>query len=150
MFGTLTSAKYSDSGNMLGNLYTVEATRADDGSIVVTVRESAMHSDPIEVSEYRASDDLLDQISAIVDRAGMKEWGELPPSEFIALDAATTSIRLAYKSNDPNELLPKYLNYSFNDELPEGGKDAINEIYALMLSYTTEDNLVGKRTEDLR
>ena len=150
MFSTLNSAVFSDSGNMLGNLYMVEATRADDGGIVVTIRESQMHSDPIEVREYQGSDDLLDRISAVVDRVGMKEWGELPPSQFIALDASTKSIRLAYGCDDPDQLLPTYLSYTFNDELPDGGADAINEIHDLMMACTTQDNLIQEYVERTR
>ena len=108
MFGQLRSAYYSNSGNSLGNLYSVEACHDDDGNMIVRVREAEMHSIPIAVSEYRAPDDLLDQVDAIVDRAGMKEWGKLPPSEFIALDAATTSIRLEYENDDPGQLIPKH------------------------------------------
>ena len=150
MYGQLRSAYYSDSGNSLGNLYSVEACRNDDGNMIVRVREAEMHSVPIEVREYRAPDDILDQIDAIVDQAGMKEWGELPPSEFIALDAATTSINLEYENADPAELIPKYLRYSFNDELPEGGRGAINGIYDLMMTYATEDNLINEYTEKVR
>jgi len=150
MFGQLRSAYYSNSGNSLGNLYSVEAYRGDDGSMIVRVREAEMHSVPIEVHEYRAPDDLLDQIGAIVDQAGMKEWGKLPPSEFIALDAATTSIRLEYENADPDALIPEYLSYSFNDELPEGGREAINSIYDLMIACATEDNLIGEYTEKVR
>lgn len=150
MFGTLISANYSNSGNSLGNLYTVEALRDDGGSMMVRVRESAVHSDPIEAREYRAPEDLLDQISGIVDRAGMKEWGELPPSEFIAYDASTPSIRLTYEDDNPDELLPKYLSYSFNDALPDGGKGAVNEIRDLMTSHAVEDNLIREYTERQR
>ena len=150
MFGTLISANYSNSGNSLGNLYAVEALRDDSGSMMVRVRESAVHSDPIEAREYRAPEDLLDQISDVVDRAGMKEWGELPPSEFIAYDASTPSIRLTYEDDNPDELLPKYLSYSFNDELPDGGKGAVNEIRDLMTSHAVEDNLIREYTERQR
>ena len=72
VYGALKSAYYSDSGNSLGNLYSVEACRADDGTMVVKISESKAHSDPTEVGEYRVADDLLDRIEAIVDSAGMK------------------------------------------------------------------------------
>ena len=150
VYGKLRSVTYSDSGDMLGNLYTVEAYRADDGSTVVTVREAKMHSDPIEVGEYRADDDLLDQVSAVIDRAGMKEWGELPPSEFIAYDAPTESLRAELESADPDDRWPKRFSYTFNDELPEGGAEAIREIYQLMMANTGQDRLIRSYTENTR
>lgn len=147
VFGKLKSVTYSDSGNMLGNLYAVDAVRGDDGGVVVTIRKSAMHSDPIEVGEYRAADDLLDRIEVVIDRAGMKEWGELPQSEFIALDASTESLSALFESADPGDPWPKRLSYSFDDELPDGGGEAIREIHGLMLASMSEDRLIRAYTE---
>ncbi|MBR0405840.1 MAG: hypothetical protein IJI68_11695 [Eggerthellaceae bacterium] len=147
VYGALKSAYYSDSGNSLGNLYSVEAYRADDGTMVVKISESKVHSDPTEVGEYRVADDLLDRIEAIVDRAGMKDWGELPPSEFIALDASTPSISLTYDPADSTDGWPEHLRYTFNDELPEGGANAINEIHDLMVSYAASGEQIASYTE---
>lgn len=147
MYGNLKSIEYSNSGNMLGNVYSVEASRADDGSTVVTVREAKMHSDPVQVGEYRADDDLLDQIETVIDRAGMKEWGELPQGEFIALDASTESLTMRFASADPAARWVPSLSYSENDELPEGGMEAIREIYQLMMSNTGADRLIRSYTE---
>ena len=147
MYGNLKSIEYSNSGNMLGNVYTVEATRVDDGSTVVTVREAKMHSDPIQVGEYRADDGLLVQIEAVIERAGMKEWGELPQSEFIALDASTESLTMRFASADPAARWEPSLSYSENDELPEGGMEAIREIYQLMMSNTGADRLIRSYAE---
>lgn len=147
MYGSLKSAYYSNSGNSLGNLYSIEAYRADDSTMVVKMRESKVHSDPIEVGEYRVADDLLDQIEAIVDRAGMKEWGKLPMSEFIALDASTPSISLTFDPTDSTDSWPEHLSYTFNDELPEGGAKAINEIHDLMVSYAAAGEQIASYTE---
>ena len=147
MYGQLKSVTYSLSGDMLGSLYTVEAARGDEGGVVVSIRQSKMHSDPIEVGEYRVDDDLLDQVEAVIDRVGMKEWGELPQSEFIALDAATESLRAMFESADPDDSWPKWLSYSFNDELPDGGKEAIREIHDLMVAAASEGTLIRTYTE---
>ena len=148
MFGQLKSVVYSESGDMLGSLYSVEAERTDSG-VTVTVRTSKMHSDPIEVSEYRGDDNLLDQVEAIIDGAGMKEWGDLPPSEFIALDAATKSLRAQFDSADPNDAWPEWLSYSFNDQLPDNG-ESIRQIYDLMVANTGEDRLIRTYVEEPR
>lgn len=147
MYGNLKSASYSESGDMIGSLYAIDALRDDDGAPIVQLRKSEAHHLPIEVSEYRADADLFDRIDAIVDGVGMKEWGEVPMSEFIALDAATESLSLYYDSTDPeNPWLPS-LRYTFNEVLPEGGKDAIKEIRELMESYVSDDRLIRSYTE---
>lgn len=145
-FGELRSATFSNSGNSLGNLYNVTAERADDGSMVVTVRQAETHSDPTSVSEYRAPDDLLDQVAAIADKAGMKEWGELPLSEFVVMDASTPTVRLEYASADADSLLPIWLTYSTFDELPDNG-DSLWAIRDLLESYATQENIIRTYTE---
>ncbi len=148
-YGALQSANYTDSGDMNGNLYSVEAKRADDGAVTVVVREAKMHSDPISVGEYRAPDDLLDQVNVIVDKAGMKEWGELPLSEFIALDASTPHVSLTYESADPNEMFPIWLSFSTTYEMPDGG-EALYAIRDCLKSCITEENLIRTYVEEVR
>ncbi len=149
-YGPLAKASYSRSGNSLGNTYRVEAMRSDDGSIKVEVWESAQHDIPCTIHEYRAPADLLDRISAVVDKAGMKTWGELPLSEFIAYDAPTTSLSLTYDSADPNRRFPLWLSTSLTYELPKGGEDAVYGIRDLMLECATDANLIAVRTEELK
>lgn len=149
-YGALQSVHYSDSGNSLGNYYAVDAERTSDGTTIVRVSDSKMHSDPADISEFRAPDDLLNQIDAIVDKAGMKTWGELPLSEFIAYDASTKSLNLTYANADPNEEFPLWLSTSFSYKLPEGGAEAVLAIRDLMLSYATEENLIRQYVEERR
>ena len=132
---------------MLGSLYAVEVVRGDDGCVVVTVRESDTHSDPVKVDEYRADDDLIERISGVIDRVGMKEWDELPQSEFIALDAATESLRMEFESADPDKPGLAWISYSSNDELPDGG-DSMREIYDMIMANTGEDRLVREFIEE--
>ncbi|MBQ9041623.1 MAG: alpha/beta fold hydrolase [Eggerthellaceae bacterium] len=148
-YGALQSASYTDSGDMNGNLYDVSARRADDGSMIVVVREAKMHSDPISVGEYRVPDDLLEQINAIVDKAGMKEWGELPLSEFIALDASTPTVRLTYENASSTDGFPIWLSFSTSYEMPDDGK-AFDEIRDLLESCITEENLIRTYVEEER
>ncbi len=133
----LVGAEYSDSGNMLGNLYVVEVKRQADGSLAVEKRVAQMHSDPIEVSTYPADGDLLDRIDSIVTAAGAKTWGELPPSELIAHDASTPLVRLSYRTS---EGFPEFLTISSANALPEGGREALYAIRDLIESYATEAN----------
>ena len=144
-FGALQSVRYSDSGDSLGSLYEVSVSRAEDGATVVTIRKAAMHSDPIEVGEYRVADDLLDRVSAIVDDAGMKGWGELPQSEFIALDGSTARISLEYGGKDARGF-PMRLSYTQYDEMPDNG-EAMRSIRELLQAYAAEGTQIRTYTE---
>ena len=149
-YGALQSARYSNSGNSLGNRYELEAVRAEDGSVIVCEREAEMHSMPTTVREYRADADLLDRISEMVDASGAKEWDDLPPNEFIPLDASTPSLSLTYENADPNEPWPLWLTFSTTYLLPEGGRDALFGIRDLLTSYVADENLIREYEEPLR
>ena len=148
-YGALQSARYTNSGNSLGNRYELEAMCAEDGSMIVCEREAVQHSMPTTVREYRADADVLEKVEAIVDAAGMKEWGELPLSEFIAYDASTPSLTLTYDSADPDDRFPVWLSVSKTYEMPDGG-DALYAVRDLLLSYVTEGNLIREYEEPLR
>ena len=148
-YGALIEASFSDSGNSLGNLYLVETAKADDGSLIVVKREAAMHSDPTTVREYRAPSDLLEQISAVVDAAGMKTWGELPQSEFFAYDASTEHLTLRFASVDPGKVLGKIISMTEYDIQPDDGK-AFDAIQKLLEDCATEENLIREYTEAVR
>ena len=148
-YGDLQSACYSNSGNSLGNRYELEAMRADNGSIVVCEREAKMHSMPTTVREFRADDDLLERIDAIVEAVGMKEWGELPLTEFIAYDASTPSLSLTYDNADPNDRFPVRLSVSTTYKMPDDGK-TLRAVHDLLSSFATDANRIREYEEPLR
>ena len=127
-FGELTRAYFSESGDSLGNMYYIETDVDDDGTPIVRVAESPQHDVRASIGEYRMPDGLLERISAIADEADMKEWGDLPMSDMIPLDAPTPSITLTYASADPDDPFPIKLSFTAWDEFPAGGEEAFNAI----------------------
>ena len=148
-YGALQSARYTNSGNSLGNRYELEAMRADDGSLIVVEREAEMHSMPTTVREFRADADLLDRIAAIVDEADMKEWGDLPLTEFIAYDASTPSLTLTFDNANASEKWPVWLSVSTSNVLPDDSK-SLYAIRDLLDSYVSDANLIRQYEEPLR
>lgn len=148
-YGELQSACYTNSGNSLGNRYELEAMRAEDGSLIVCERKAEMHSMPTTVREYRADADVLDRISEAVDKAGMKEWGDLPPSEFIVYDASTPALKLTFDNADPSVRWPVWLSVSTSSELPDDGA-SLNAIRDLLASYVSDANFIREYEEPLR
>ena len=63
--GKLQEVSYSNSGDSLGNLYSITTAEGADGALIVIEREARMHSIPITVREYRAPADLLERIERI-------------------------------------------------------------------------------------
>ena len=147
--GALVSVYYSYSGNSLGNLYSLETVAADDGTMMVMERRADMHSDPIVVREFRAPDDIVAQVEAIVDEADMRNWGKLEASEFIPLDAATPRLSFTFENTNPETPWHVFYGYSDWDVQPDDGK-AFDAIRDLLSSYAVEENLIREYTEKVR
>lgn len=148
-YGAFESAYYSHSGNSMGNLYSLETVRADDGSMIVVEREAEMHSIPITVREYKAPDDIIEQIDAIIEASGMKDWGEIPPSEFIPLDAATPRLSLTFKGVGERASWHESLSLIGWDEHPDGGQ-AFDQIRDLLTACVKDGNLIREYSEEVR
>ena len=149
-FGPLQAVEYSNSGNMLGNMYWIETDYDEDGSLILREADSPQHDQRATIREFRAPEDLLDQISAIADEYGMKEWDDLPMSEFFPLDASTPTIRLVYENNDPKEHFPIRISFTAYEEFPEGGEDGFDAVRNLLMDSLTEDNLICEYLEPMR
>ena len=147
--GTLVSVYYSRSGDSLGNLYSLETVAAEDGTMMVVEKRADMHSDPIAVREFRAPDDLIAQLEAIVDDADMRNWGKLPPSEFFPLDAATPRLSFTFDNTNPETPWHVFYGYTAWDEQPDDGK-AFEAVRDLLSSCVAEENLIRAYTENVR
>ena len=70
----------------------------------------------IQLSSY-----VIVGVMEIIDRYGMRDWGELPPAEEFALDAPSMHFTCEYSDGSS-------FTVGSDDELPEGGSAAIREI----------------------
>lgn len=147
--GELIAARYSHSGNSLGNMYWVETAESPEGELIVVEADSPSHSTPATIREYRAPSDLLERIQRIADAAGMKAWDDLPPDSMIPLDAATPAITLTYASDDPEEEFPTMVTFSTWDRLPWGGDEAFAELRDELLACLADENLIREYEETL-
>lgn len=147
VFGPLIGASYSNSGNMLGNLYRLETEIDEDGVFIVRETDSPQHDVRATIKEYRAPEGLLDRIEGIAEEAGMKGWDDLPMSEFFPLDASTPTITLIYENRDPNEYFPIRITFTKYEELPEGGDDAFHAVVDELSTCMTDENLIREYLE---
>ena len=149
-FGKLVEAEYSNSGNMLGNLYYIKTAINKEGTPIVREAFSPQHDVRATIKEYRAPEDLLERISKIADEAGMKEWGKLPMGEFFPLDAATPRIALTYSSADPDCSYNKPISFTAYEQFPEGGHEAFNKISDILSECLTDGSLLCEYPEPER
>ena len=121
---------YSRGGGSLGDSYSLELTMKpdEDGRPDARVEyyERETHSAKPKEKTVRVSSDVVSGVTEIIDRYGMRDWGELPPAEMFALDAPST--RLVCQFSDGTSVV---LGSAY--EMPEGGYDAIREIREYIL-----------------
>ena len=148
----LTSVQFTDSGNSLGNLYSLETVRTNDGELLLVERTADMWSDPITVREYRLPDDFIEQAGTLIDKYGMKDWGDLPPSELFPLDASTPTLHFTYTKTNPapDELPVTWISFTVWTEFPEGGTQQFWEVAHLLSSQAVPENLVREYVEEKR
>lgn len=147
VFGPLIGVSYSDSGNMLGNLYRLETEVDEDGVFIVRETDSPQHDIRATIREYRAPEGLLDRIETIAEEAGMKGWDDLPMSEFFPLDASTPTITLIYENPDPSDHFPIRITFTRYEELPVGGDDAFRAVEDELSACRTDESLIREYLE---
>lgn len=145
--GELVSCSHSASGDMNGNYYHAELRAADDGGLVLTVGESPDHMTPITVREYRADDDALDQLRAIIDKYDMVVWDDLPMGEFFPLDAAGNSISMEFASSEPDGYPESYSVDRYSD-LPDEGFEAYDAFMKCLFQWKIEDRLIREYIQE--
>lgn len=122
VYEDMLNVRYWHGGSMLGDSYAVTADEKE-GTITIESRESA--GEPTVTSVYEADYDVFKELDEIFTKYGMYEWGELPPSEIFAFDAAWTTLSV-YKGHK------SMISVSTNDMLPDDGYDALREIKECM------------------
>ena len=110
--GEYLKIKYSSSGDMNGNLDTIEL---DVKTGVLTTQYAAMHSDPIEVNEYKIKQEDIDRIIAIIEEYNLVAWSELPQDDtMFALDGPTRMIEIDCASLSGSRVPDFYTIYSLS------------------------------------
>jgi len=117
--------KYSSAGDMNGNLDTIEL---DLKTGILTTQYAAMHSDPIEVTEYKIKQEDIDIIIALLDEYNLVAWSELPQDDtMFALDGPTRMLEIDCASLK-NSRIPDYYNIYAHTKFPEGGWEIYSDI----------------------
>ena len=109
----------------LGDSYSVELTMepGEQGQpvVIVSYHNQPAHDAKAVDKTVRVSSNVIVGVQEIIDRYGMTEWTDLPPAEVFALDAPSTSLTYEYSDGTSYTI-------GSDDELPEGGYQAMHEI----------------------
>ncbi len=123
---TIKECEFSSAGDSLGRREYIDLTMINNNLVMtVTTCEGNGHKEKKKV--YYPQSQMIYDIEKVFTDYDVENWGELPDSEFIALDASTERVTVTKKDGSVFSV------YS-TDKLPEGKEDYIRVIYEIMNS----------------
>lgn len=129
--------EYYRGGGSLGDSYTLELTMRPDEDgrpdVQVYYYNQPSHDARAVEKTVRMSSHVVTGVMEIIDRYGMRDWGELPEADEFALDAPSMRFRCTYSDGSS-------IRAGSGDKLPDGGGAAIREIRDYVLRCTGLDN----------
>jgi len=142
----LLSATYSNSGDMLGN---IDSTTVDAENLKVVTKYANMHSDPIQVKEYKITEEDVKKIDKMIKDDNLLALSDLEIDETkFAYDAPSRVLSFDYDNSSIGG--SRYKSYSINYiyAIPEDGYPLINAVKDYILSLCKEENLIKEYTEE--
>ncbi|MBR2742141.1 MAG: hypothetical protein IKD89_00965 [Clostridia bacterium] len=119
--------EYMSYGGMEGVDIDITLEPSPDGNAVLTYRETSYVGGENKDESYTVPYEALERVKALYAERGVPFWGELPLSEFIALDAPTRAV-IFWADGERTEL-------SSDLELPKEGAGIINEVRSILNEY---------------
>ena len=121
--------EYFRGAGSLGDSFSLELTMEPDENGRPDVRvyyyNQPTHNDKAVEKTVRVSSYVVEEVMDIIDRQGMRDWGELPEAEEFALDAPSMHFTCTYSDGSS-------FSAGSGDEIPDGGA-AIREIREYVL-----------------
>ena len=122
--------EYYRGAGSLGDSFNLELTMEPDENgrpdVRVEYYNRPSHDSKAVEKTVRTSSYVVTGVMEIIDRHGMRDWGELPPAEEFALDAPSMHVTCTYSDGSS-------IAAGSGDELPDGGGAAIREILDYVL-----------------
>ena len=129
--------EYYRGGGSLGDSYSLELTIKPDENgrpdVRVEYYNRPSHDAKAVEKTVRVSSNVVRGVMELIDRHGMRDWGELPEAEEFALDAPSMRFTCTYSDGSS-------ITAGSGDELPDGGGAAIREIRDYVLRCAGLEN----------
>lgn len=144
-YGKLLSVSYSSSGDMNGN---TDITRLDVEKLLVITEYAAWHYEPLEIKEYRITQENVDTLSSMIKEENILKLSKLPMGDLFAYDAPTTTLSFSYDNSGMGG--SSYDNYSINYYMKLSNTDytKLKKITNYLNSLVREDNMVRSYKEE--
>ena len=145
-YGPLTEVRRESGGNRPGGSYRTILRADETGALRLTVYTSNIYYQPYTVCVYRADEDALAQLRAIIDRYGMTAWDDLPPDpDNVVLDGLTTDVTLVFGGDGARKW--ETVRIYYESKLPEGAPGALRAFTDCLDQWATEERLLLRRSE---
>lgn len=143
-YAYLLTVTYSNSGDMNGN---IDSITLDTTKKIIKKRYAAIHSDPIEVKEYKINIEAINSINKIIEKYNLPNLSKLPMGDLFAYDAPTKTLTFTYDNSKIGG--SNYETYSINYYMKLSKKDIIhlNELTNYLNSLLKKDNLIKSYKE---
>ena len=133
----LLTVSYSNSGNMIGNIYEIDIDLSEK---IIKEQSSLENGMPITVVEYKMTDENVNDIEAIVRKYNFIGWKDLPlDEENIVLDDST--VNLSFKAIDSNNKY-QFTSISYDSKIPEDGYPLLKEYTDYIFSLLNDENKI--------
>ena len=139
-YDKLLRVRYSNSGDMNGNIDTIEL---DIINKKVTTEYRAEMGDPIKVVEYSVEDKTIENIQEDINKYNFPMWKDLKLNyEMVALDAPTETITFIYDSSKLNRSTVDTYTINFDMEIPEDGGKYIQNFKEKIFKLKNKSNKI--------
>lgn len=126
--GDIVSVSWSSFGGMEGGFTDYNAVNTDRGYVSVTKESRVGPSGKAGKKTYRTDPEILRDLEELFKKHGVREWGELPDSELIALDAPTVSVSIELSGGES-------FTFSSYKEFPDGSGGFLYDVRKIFEQY---------------
>lgn len=145
-YDKLLTVRYSDSGDMNGNVYEIEL---DIENKKLIKSESEGYPVDITVKEYKVSDKDIDSIAKLIRKYNLPAWTNLPfDYDNIVLDAAVENLYMAYDNREVGGSFYDSYSISYNTKIPTDGFACLAEVREMLKSFEKTKNLIKTYTKE--
>ena len=126
--GNISSVSWRSGGGMDGGYLDYTAENTEKGYVLITKEEREGVRGRVKKSRSKVDPMIFTELDELIDSYDARNWGDLPKSELIALDARAEHvwIRLSGAEN---------IEFSSTDEFPGDGYQIIQGIKELLSRY---------------
>ena len=145
-YGELLGISYSDSGDMRGN---VDSVDIDVNKLLLISRLSDGMEDNILVTEYKISKDDIAYLENMIKEYNFIAWDGLPfDINRAPLDASTPNLTFRYNNSSIGGSTFESYNINFYNKIPNDGYPILHKFVDYLYSLEKEENLINSYEEE--